>query len=424
MADSQAGDWNGGYSGARIRRKIPVTDAVVMVDAITAGLIAAGWEDRGAIAARATLVFPFGAPTTTLPTDPGPYTPYTQQSHRIQDDVILWYDPYRGSTDGRANTIWVPMGLTSEAGMLALVSAIDGGTDWHVINRYTLTSGAQVVEVEANTTGSAWNTVGAGGVGSISGIGFWGGGSFGDLPHDGGGYRVRAWNAYGWLEAAITVSGAGAVHIEFSCSEGGATPYADLVAEGYGGFGATDLTLVANQFQFFLWTHGTDVFGGTLNAVMATLPYIEPDRGCTYAAIVARAFRQAMQWQQGSEWTAVNGGFELPGSYHGRAPGLHMIYHLSTLTDAVGMAVGEPAFIGAPVTGSSRTTHAGHARIVGRLWDAYIAHRQGSGFSRDDRTTGPGNLRYQCVANNTAAYWSPGSLWIAYGSADEPEQDF
>lgn len=423
MADSQSGDWNGGYSGARVRRKIPVTDSVVICDNIIAALIEAGWEDRGPTYARATLHFAFGAPYTTAPTGPGPYEPYTQFTHRIQSDTVLFYDAYRGSPDARPNTLWVAMGLDSASSLLALESAINGGTDWHVTSIYNTGADGWAVTIEANVAGTAWNGVNVGGLGDVAGLGFWGSGAFSnDYPHNGGGHVLRAWNAYGWLDAKVFVDDQ--ARIEFTSSEGGATPYANLTPEGVGGFGATDLTIVANQFQFFLWTHGTDVFSGTLNALMATLPYIEPGKGCTYAAIVARGFRQAMQWQGGTEWTAVNGGFELPGSYHGRAPGLHEIYHLSTLTDAVGMAIGEPAFIGAPVTGSSRTTHAGHARIVGRLWDAYIAHRQGEGFTRDDRTTGPGALRYQCVSNNTTPDWCPGSLWIAYGSAEQPEEDF
>src|SRR4051794_40545524 len=114
MADSQSADWNGGYSGARVRRPVSVDTAVTICDAIIDALLEAGWEDRGPTAARAAIVLPFGAPTVTIPTDPGPYTAYTQTSHSIQGDVITWYDPYRGAPDARPNAIWVTMSLTSE----------------------------------------------------------------------------------------------------------------------------------------------------------------------------------------------------------------------------------------------------------------------------------------------------------------------
>ena len=420
MADSQDTDWNGGYSGARVRRKIAVTSAVTICDGIIDALLAAGWEDRGPTAARAFMAFPFGVPVTTVPLEGETRsTLFTQQTHHVQGDIIYFYDPYSGSPDLRPNALWVPMGLTIEAGFLALEGVINGSTDWHITSRYIQAgTGVHIIELEANVSGTAWNTTEAGGVGAVSGIGFWGGGTFTGVPHDGGGQVLRANSAAGWLEAWVFATGVGA-RIEFTASTGGVTPSVDLVPAGAGGFGATELTLIANQFQFALWTAGRY---DTVNNVLASLPYIEPGKGITYAAIVIKNFRGATQWQSGGEWSAVNGGFELTGRFHGRVVGLYEIYSLLTLTDAVGMAIAEPAFLGAPITGSPRT-RAGHARIIGRMWDAYTAHRQGDGFDRDNRTRGAGNLRYQCIAKNTTPYWCPGSLWLAYGGAEEPEDD-
>ncbi len=433
FADSQNASHNGGYSGARVREQIPDTIQVGVAEGVANALVAAGWTQEGGTKASFSLVLNNSVPWVhSVPDPPIEDKPTINKGIHVCSmggSQFHFYDPYRHTPNTGLDYItWIQMGLTEAASRGNLITEITD-LQWSHLSSWQQETAPYAgwwhLDFEAPVIGFAWNGLNIGGQQQVEGasnaVGFfgfiWRLGSYGpgNDACSGGGLILRSTQAAGWLEVAIRPGERWPCTptFKFTASTGGEHPEFTL------NIGMGSYTIIANQFQFFVFRE-TDPYSlaGT-QVLMATFPMLASDHGVTYGAVIAsgRSFRIRMEWASpnGPCVAAANSGLTRRlgeyDEYPGVSPLLYPVKYRHELLMPNGAPLAEPAFIGAPVNDAPKTVD-GQARIVGQMWDALIIHGH---FPLDARAL-LGNLHMQCVGNQYGYWTSKVSLWVAYGA--------
>ncbi|MFN3326881.1 MAG: hypothetical protein ACK5AZ_25590 [Bryobacteraceae bacterium] len=425
LADSQDPLQNGGFGGARVRRRFDGQKPNWICTGVYEALKDAGWQEVNGTNASWGLVLPYGVPYTTPP-DP-PVTPVLVNNgpHAVTIDGIrlVFYDPHRHIPNRFIpDILWIEMGETVVQSLENLEAGITQ-FQWIPLGKWQQKGGFHDgwwhLDFVAPEYGLAWNAYQFGGGPNISGSSriwshIWPAGATspsGTGPA-GGGFYMRSFQAGGWLEVWIGIPTT-APHVatfRFKASMGGESPSRTLPVSD------TLYLIIANQFQFLVFLDHAPP--NSHAQLFACFPKMAAEHGVHYAAIVAgrASFRQTLQWS-GSSAAAANSGFTRTldvYDYIGSYPGLYMIKFLgSDLLEAKEKPIAQNAYIGAPANGAPRTVD-GQSRIVGRMWDALI-------LSKDnplDERMRFGSLNFQCVTKETAYGANKASLRVAYESIE------
>lgn len=433
LADSQNATHNGGYGGTRVREKLADTTQVGLAEGVSDALVAAGWTQEGGTKASFSLVLSNGVPWVHSipdpPIDPKPTVDRGIQICSMGGDQFHFYDPYRSSPNVALDYItWIQMGLSEAASRGNLQTKIVN-LGWSHLGSWQQETAPYTnwwhMDFEAPAIGFAWNGLNIGGEkqveGSANAVGFfgfiWMVGSLGpgNDACSGGGLILRSTQDAGWLDVGIRPNERWPCYptFRFTASTGGSNPTYTLNT-GMGSY-----TIIANQFQFFVFRETDPLSLAGTQVLMATFPMLATDHGVTYGAVLAsgRSFRIRTEWAHVNApcSAAANSGLTRRlgdyDEYPGSSPLLYPIKYRHTLLMPNGAPVAEPCFIGAPINDAPKTI-AGQARIIGQMWDALLIHDH---FPVDVRALF-GNLKMQCVGNEYSYWASKVSLWVAYGT--------
>ena len=388
IADSQDLEYNGGATGARLKHVFDGSQQNYVIDALKTKLLAAGWTLEGESYPRASFVFPYGFPIAEVPIVPPVGMPVAvgQQVATVQGVSFRFYDAFRtlpGTTT--ATTIWIVEGTTVGQSFNNLIAAIEGATDWNLVDNWIATDGSWNFTLEHPTGGTAFNNATQGGTGSAGGYKFWSNGA----ANGGGGWKLRSTMASGeWLE--VWVYSGSTIYFSFTTSREGSPRV--LTAGTH-----DEYTLVANQFQFALFE------AGNLDFIFASQPYLQ--HGCEQAAFICgRGSRGTLSWTG----TNTYWGREAPlvqGVSTACGPKAFVLRHsAASLVTSQGFLLVSSAYIGIP----QETTD--DAVIVGKLWDAVITCKS---QPLDEEMFHRG-LKWINVFQNGPFGSNVASIWIAY----------
>jgi hypothetical protein len=416
IADSTDAAYNGGVTGARV--KVGPFDSALstqILDAVRDALVDAGWTQTDSTPAQAAFIFPYGPPVA-IPLVPAAPSGATANRAIITINGLsfVMYDASRQLPGSDPNTVYVAMGSTVDGSTTNLANAIDSDSDFSVTTIDADGDYSRTINLEAKVAGTEYNSEAVhGGISELSGRPFF---ATPTTQPVNGGWVVRSTLASGeWLECWMYGSAAtnsNRPSFEFRCSTGGATPTFNLDQLGAGS--EIGFSIIANQFQFLIFQDTRDQAGSAAQSLFASQPWVKPGKGCSYAAIISRTTREALQFGGGG-WSVARDG-ELStvialGNYNGAYPGFYVLGSPSAdLTTSHGFYIISNAYIGSPEGLAADV--GGQARIVGLAWDAIAMNRNAE---LDEVFEYRGRL-WHCVFSVEAwvDYRTPASVWIAF----------
>ena len=405
IADSQDIEFNEGTTGARLKTTFGDEYPNTIIDAVKAGLIAAGWDLIGSTKPTIAITMPYGIVTAI---EPDTYDPPTVEATgermlTVQTIDFYVYNPY-ANLPGIAPGVWIPAAETIAATMDALHSAIEANTAWAVIDYVVTPAGSHNFTLEGTVEGTQYNDVAIGGEGYANGRKFWS--VQGEAER--GGWMLRTTRIDGtYLEVWIYAQSR-QVYFEFRNSAGGEQPAFSIrpgiYSSGVFGGAGEDFCLVANQFQFAVFRDQTPA--DTIDFIFASLMHKE--HGCEHAIMIigsGSGQRGLLSWPYSSAG-ARDGGLHttVPDAVYTAGPKVYAFRGASETSQGFNLITS--AWVSIP-------SNTGDARIVGKLWDALVLSRAPD---LDDRMVFR-ELVWQCIARNSTFGGTPASLWLAYDDA-------
>ncbi len=404
FADSQDSGYNGGISGARVYLKeFPSATPVDVIESVKAGLEAAGWSNVADLYSTLTVDFPYGLPSVPIPGDSptavegGP----SQVVLGLNGERFIMYDPYRTLPGSLSGDVWVAMGNTSDASLILLMSAIDGGSPFHVksYEAFSTTYGGYRLFLESDSGGTGGESVGAGGSLTASGVPFWSA----TPAWSGGGYRLQAINEYGsWVKVGFYYSGSGII-FETEFSSGGEIAHARIFESP-----ALKYSLIANQFQFILFREGATL-SDHYNNIFVSLIYGQ--HGCQLGAFQL-CIDQPGQFDWTTNLTVARDAEAYTNTFLAPVVEIYIlkVYYGYEIKTSQKFTAITPAFI---ALAERRLDDSGTVKLCGKLWDCICMAKDapiGNVMVHRD-------LLWKCIFRNAAFGTQPYSAWLAFDDA-------